>query len=57
MYVCRRMKLCSYLLSQGFKYVKVEKDKFNEKYNVWIFESSPELRCAIESYYAQKPER
>ena len=56
MYVCRRMKLCSFLLSKGFKYIKTEKDKFNEKYSVWIFESSPELRLAIKEYYAQKPE-
>lgn len=56
MYVCRRMKLCSFLLSKGFKYEKVEPDKFNEKYSVWIFKSTPELRLAIEEYYAQKPE-
>ena len=56
MYVCRRMKLCSFLLSKGFKYEKTEKDKFNDKYTVWIFQSSPELRLAIEEYYAQKPE-
>lgn len=56
MYVCRRMKLCGYLLSKGFKYEKVEPDKFNDKYSVWIFKSSPELRLAIEEYYGQKPE-
>ena len=53
MYVCRRMKLCSFLLSKGFKYEREEKDKNNEKYNVWIFKNSPELRLAVEEYYSQ----
>lgn len=53
MYVCRRMKLCCFLLSKGFKYVKEEPDKHNEKYNVWIFKNSPELKLAIEEYYSQ----
>lgn len=56
MYVCRRMKLCGFLLSKGFKYEKVEPDRYNPKFSVWIFKSSPELRLAIEEYYAQKPE-
>lgn len=53
MYVCRRMKLCSFLLSKGFKYEREEKDKYNERYNVWIFKNSPELRLAVEEYYGQ----
>lgn len=56
MYVCRRMKLCSFLLSKGFKYERTEPDKFNPKYSVWIFKNTPELKLAIEEYYAQKPE-
>ena len=56
MYVCRRMKLCSFLLSKGFKYERVEQDKFNPKYQVWIFKNTPELKLAIEEYYSQKPE-
>lgn len=56
MYVCRRMKLCSFLLSKGFNYEKVEQDKFNPKYQVWIFKNTPELKLAIEEYYSQKPE-
>ena len=53
MYVCRRMKLCSFLLSKGFKYIREEPDKSNEKYSVWLFKNSPELRLAIEEYYSQ----
>ena len=53
MYLCRRMKLCGFLLKKGFMYVKVVKDRFNTKYNCWLFEDSPELRNAIEEYYAE----
>lgn len=57
MYVCRRMKLCGFLLSKGFKYERVEKDKYNEKFSVWLFKNSPELRLAIEEYYSQIDEK
>ena len=53
MYVCRRMKLCSFLLSKGFNYVKVVPDKYNPKYNCWLFNSNPELYNAIEEYYSE----
>jgi hypothetical protein len=53
MYVCRKMRLCAYLLEKGFKYEEERQDKFNEKYRVWIFRNTPELRNAIEEYYAQ----
>lgn len=51
MYVCRKMRLCSYLLSKGFEYIEKRKDKFNKKYDVWIFKSTPELFKTIEEYY------
>ena len=53
MYVCRRMKLCGFLLNKGFKYIKVVPDKYNPKYNCWLFDSSPELLNAVEEYYLQ----
>lgn len=54
MYVCSRMKLCSYLLEKGFKYKKTFKDKYNPKYNCWLFENTPELINAVNEYYLQK---
>lgn len=51
MYVCRRLRLCSYLLKRGFKYIETRKDRNNPKYDVWLFKQTPELRCAIEDYY------
>lgn len=53
MYVCRRMKLCGYLLKKGFNYEKVVPDKYNERFNCWLFKDSPELRNAIEEYYSE----
>ena len=52
MYVCRRMRLCSFLLSKGFNYVSERPDRNDARYKVWLFENSPELRLAIEEYYS-----
>lgn len=54
MYVCRRMKLCGFLLRKGFRYVRVIPDKYNPKFNCWLFKSTPELKIAIEEYYEGK---
>lgn len=51
MYVCRRMRLCSFLLEKGFKYLSTREDKYNPNYKVWLFENTLELRIAIEEYY------
>ena len=53
MYLCRRMKLCAFLLKKGFKYEQIVQDKYNPKYNCWLFVQSPELRNAVEEYYSQ----
>ena len=53
MYLCRRMKLCGFLLRKGFKYEKVVQDKYKPNYNCWLFKQSPELKNAIEEYYSQ----
>ncbi len=50
MYVCKTMRLCSFLLSKGFNYVRVDTDFNNTKFNVWIFESTPELWVAVTEY-------
>ena len=53
MYVCRKMRLCTYLLSKGFNYVKTEPMKDNPELKVWLFESTPELWLAVHEYYEQ----
>ena len=52
MYLCRRMRLCGFLLSIGFKYEKVVPDRYNPEFNCWLFKNTPELRNAVEEYYA-----
>ena len=51
MYVCKKLRLCVFLMQKGFTYLEEREDKFNPKFKVWIFEQSPELRVAIEEYY------
>ena len=53
MYVCRKIRLCSYLLSKGFKYESEREDKYDPNRKVWIFKTYPELYNAIEEYYSQ----
>lgn len=53
MYLCRRMKLCGFLLKKGFKYEKIVPDKYKPNYNCWLFPMSPELKNAIEEYYSE----
>lgn len=52
MYVCRKLRLCSYLLKAGFHYVEEREDRWNPKFRVWIFEMSPELMNVVNEYYA-----
>lgn len=54
MYVCKTMRLCSYLLENGFAFERTEVDKFNPKFIVWLFKSTPELWVAI-TEYSHKP--
>lgn len=50
-YVCRSMRLLTYLLKKGYIYIRVDKDRKNPKYHVWLFEDTPELREEIDRYY------
>lgn len=52
MYVCRKLRLCTYLLKHGFEYVREAEDRDNPKYKIWLFVNTPELHIAIEDYYS-----
>lgn len=54
MYLCKRMKLCSFLLTNGFNYKKVVQDRNNPKYNCWLFDDTPELRSTVDTYYSER---
>lgn len=51
-YVCKKMRLLTFLQQKGFKLIKAQSDRENPLYVVWIFEDTPELRSAIEEYYS-----
>lgn len=50
-YVCRRIKLYDYLTKRGFRPMFIRADRDDPNRNVWIYEDSIELKCAIEDYY------
>lgn len=52
-YVCRRLRLLTFLQDKGFQYLIMEKDKYNPKYNIWLFKDCKEIRDAIEEYYSK----
>ena len=54
-YVCRKIRLCTYLLGKGFEYLEIRQDVFFPDRKVWIFEETPALRNAIEEYYSLIP--
>ena len=55
MYVCRKIRLCSYLLNHGFMYEKEDIDIKNPSRKVWLFKDLKELRNIIEEYYSLIP--
>lgn len=54
-YVCRKIRLCTYLLEKGFMYEKETVDVKNPNYKVWLFKDGHKLRNAIEEYYNSVP--
>ena len=50
MYVCKTMRMCSFLLEKGFKIYDTQVDKFNSKFNIWLFKATPEIRQALGEY-------
>lgn len=51
-YVCRRIRLYSYLTEQGFKPYKVVPDIYNADRVVWLYEDSDgKVTKAVGKYY------
>lgn len=49
----RSMKLAAQLMLQGFRLLGVEQDKKNNKFDVYVFRSTPELTKAIFDFIKQ----
>ncbi len=52
-YVCKRIRLCKFLVERGFKPFKIVPDRKNDKYNVFLFEATPKLNDAVIEYFNQ----
>lgn len=49
-YVCKRARMCSFLIEKGFTPYKVAPDRDNPMYDVFLFTASPELYQAVMEY-------
>lgn len=54
MYVCRKIRICNYLMSKGFKPHHTEPSIKDPGRIVWMFENHPKLSAAVEEYYNSK---
>lgn len=54
-YVCKRLRMCNYLMDKGFEPYKVAPDRNNPKYNVFIFTATPDLNQAVIEYINKIP--
>lgn len=53
MYVVKTQVLASYLMTKGFRLIKLQKDREDENRNVYLFKNSKELRNAITEFTKQ----
>ena len=53
-YVCKRARMCSYLVACGFEPYKIKPDNDNPRYNVYLFTATPELYRAVMAYVADR---
>lgn len=49
-YVCKRSRMCSYLIDRGFSPYQIAPDRDNPHYNVYLFTATPELHKAVMEY-------
>ena len=54
MYVIKSQSMATYLMSKGFRLVKLQPDRNNPNRNVYLFKNSLELRKAITEYTNNK---
>lgn len=55
-YVCRRPRLCRYLMNCGFAPYQTTADRNNPRYTVWLFEHTPGLAAAVLDYFSSRKE-
>ena len=52
-YVCKRLRLYTYLKGKGFSPIATIPDRENEKFFVWIFENDSKFGDALNEYFSQ----
>lgn len=52
-FLCKRLRLCTYLMDRGFHPAQVLPDEINPKYSVFLFEETPELLASVHRYYTK----
>lgn len=50
MYVIKSQSMATYLMSKGFRLIKLQQDRNNPNRNVYLFKDSSELRKSITEY-------
>ena len=56
-YVCKRARMCSVWIEEGFTPYKVAPDRDNPMYDVFLFTASPKLYEAVMEYINNRAER
>lgn len=51
-YVCRKIKLYSFLTSKGYRCLYTRPDMYNQNRIVWIFVETDDLTKSINEYYS-----
>ena len=50
-YTCKRLRMCEYLIKQGFTPTATIPDATNPRYNWWLFDNTPDLMAAVDEYF------
>lgn len=54
MYVIKNQSLATYLMSKGYRLIKLQKDRNNPNRNVYLFKDTEKLRKSITEYTNNK---
>lgn len=53
-YVCKRLRLYTFLKGKGFNPIATIPDRDNQKYFVWIFENDELFGKALDEYFGER---
>lgn len=53
-YVCKRLRLYTFLRAKGFNPIATIPDRDNQKYFVWIFENDELFGKALDEYFGAR---